>query len=309
LDFLNLIRWKNLIMIAAVQLLIKYALFEVTFVDGTPVATALNGSRFFILVLATLCIAAGGYIINDIYDMETDAVNKPNKRIVGKSISEATANKLYLLFTFVGVCLGFYLSNSIGKPRFFGFFVIIAASLYMYASYLKQIAVAGNIIVSVIISLSLLIVGVFELIPATTVQNQSVQSIMLEILTDFAIFAFLINFIREIVKDIQDVDGDHKVGMKTLPILLGKERSSKITMVLTIITTGIIVYYLATFLYSRTAALAYFLITIIGPLIYIAIKMFSAEKNKHFKHISLMLKIVMLTGMLAMVVYKYTFTG
>jgi len=193
-------------MIAVVQIIIKYALFPAFNVNIT-----LNGLGFAVLVLATIFIAAGGYVINDIYDMETDAVNKPNKVIVGKSISEDLANKLYILFTVIGVGLGFYLSNSVGKPPFFIVFLAISGLLYIYASYLKQIAVVGNIVVSAAVSLSLLIVGVFELIPAITASNQVVQSSMFEVLTDFAILAFSINFIREIVKDIQDVDGDHKV--------------------------------------------------------------------------------------------------
>ena len=302
MHILNLIRWKNLLMIAVVQILVKYALFPAFAID-----TTLGPLNFFLLILATLCIASGGYIINDIYDIETDAINKPKKVIVGKKITESSANKLYILFTFIGVCLGFYLSHEVGRPPFFGLFVIIAASLYVYASYLKQIAIAGNIVVSILVALSLLIVGIFELIPAMTLQNESVQSTMLEILTDFGIFAFLINFIREIVKDIQDVDGDHKVGMQTLPILFGKTRTSKVTMVLTLITIAIIVYYVASFLYMHVEAIAYFLIAVVGPLIYIAIKMFTAENNAHFKHISFMLKIVMITGMLAMLFYRLIF--
>ena len=302
MNVLNLIRWKNLLMIAVVQVLVKYALFPPFTID-----TTLSPFNFFLLIISTLCIAAGGYIINDIYDLETDAVNKPKKVIVGKKITESTANKLYIIFTFIGVCSGFYLSHKVGRPPFFGLFVIIAASLYVYASYLKQIAIAGNIIVSILVALSLLIVGIFELIPAMTIQNESVQSTMLEVLTDFGIFAFLINFIREIIKDIQDVDGDHKAGMQTLPILFGKTRTSKVAMVLTLITIVIIVYYVSSFLYMHVEVIAYFLIAVVGPLIYIAIKMFSAEKNVHFKHISLMLKIVMITGMLAMLLYRLIF--
>ncbi len=289
-------------MIAVVQLLVKYALFPAFTID-----TTLNPLNFFLLILATLSIAAGGYIINDIYDIETDAINKPNKVTIGTKISESIANKLYILFTFIGVCLGFYLSHKVGRPPFFGLFVIIAASLYVYASYLKQIAVAGNIVVSILVALSLLIVGIFELIPAITIQNETVQSTMLEVLTDYAIFAFLINFIREIVKDIQDVDGDHKVGMQTLPILFGKARTSKVTMALTLITIIIIVYYVTTFLYMHVEAIAYYLIAVVGPLIYIAIKMFTAESNAQFKHISFMLKIVMIFGMLSMLLYRLIF--
>lgn len=289
-------------MIAVVQLLIKYALFTAFTID-----TTLSTFSFIILITTTLCIAAGGYIINDIYDIETDTINKPNKVIVGKSITESAANKLYILFTFIGVCLGFYLSHKVGKPTFFGFFVIIAALLYVYASYLKQIVVVGNIIVSLMVALSLIIVGIFELIPAITIQNKTVQSTMLGVLTDFAIFAFLICFIREIIKDIQGVDGDHKTGRQTLPILFGKTRASKVIMVLTLITIAIIVYYVTSFLFMHVIVIVYFLIAVIGPLIYIAIKMATAENNAHFKNISLMLKLVMITGILAMVIYRLIF--
>ena len=302
MQLLNLIRWKNLLLIAFVQLLVKYALFP-----AFEVETSLSTVGFIVLLFSTLCIAAGGYIINDIYDIDTDTVNKPDKVIVGKSISEKTANNLYLGFTFVGVVLGFYLSQSIGKSTFFGLFVITAALLYVYSSYLKQIAVVGNIVVSILTSLSIIIVGIFELLPAITKYNQSVQSTMFEVLTDFAIFAFLLNFIREIVKDIQDVDGDHKAEMQTLPILLGKERTAKIAFGLTLITITIIIYYLATYLFMQKIAVVYFLIAVIGPLVYIAIKLFSAEHDTHFKHISKMLKLVMLTGMLSMLLYRLIF--
>lgn len=285
-------------MIAVVQLLIKYTLFP-----AFAVSTTLNALGFTFLILATLFIAAGGYVINDIYDMETDAVNKPNKVIIGKYLSEKTANYLYIIFTVIGVFCGFYLSHSVGKPEFFVMFVIISAALYVYASYLKQIAVAGNILVSLLVSVSVMIVGVFELIPAITPQNQSVQSTMFEVLADFAIFAFFINFIREIVKDILDVDGDHKVGMQTLPIVFGKIRTAKIAFSLTCLTILIIIYYIGTFLYMHTEAIIYFLVAVVGPLIYIALKLFSAENNHQFKHISFMLKMVMITGMLSMVLY------
>lgn len=287
-------------MIALVQLLIKYALFPAFAVDIT-----LNAIGFMVLVLATVFIAAGGYVINDIYDMETDAVNKPNKVIVGKSITEKTANYLYILFTVIGVGLGFYLSNSIGKPPFFIVFIAVSGLLYIYATYLKQIAIVGNLVVSGVVALSLLIVGIFELVPVISPANQNVQSTMLEVLTDFAILAFLINFIREIVKDIQDVDGDHKAGMQTLPILFGKSRTAKVAFGITCITILIIAYYIGAFVYMHMEAIIYFLVLVIAPLIYIAIKLFTAEKNKDFKHISLMLKLVMFTGMLSMVLYYF----
>ncbi|PWK18523.1 geranylgeranylglycerol-phosphate geranylgeranyltransferase [Xanthomarina spongicola] len=300
MNFLNLIRWKNLIMIALVQFLIKYALLE-----PFGVTITLNLFGFSLLVIATICLAAAGYIINDIYDIETDSVNKPNKVIVGKTISEKMANTLFISFNVIGVALGFYLSHLVGKSGFFTLFVIISALLYVYASYLKQILIIGNIVVSLLVSLSIIIVGLFELLPVITPQNQETQITFFKIILDYAIFAFVINFIREIVKDIEDIDGDYKAGMNTLPIAIGRERASKIVFILLLIPLFGVVYYVVINLYKQLFLVGYFLLFIIAPLLYIIIKSYSAETKKEFHFISNMLKLVMLFGLLSLILYKY----
>lgn len=302
MDFLNLIRWKNLLMIALVQLLVKYALFQ-PFLDTTELTITLNGFGFGLLVFATLCIAAAGNIINDIYDVDTDLVNRPSAVIVGKKISEKTAYTLFIILNVIGVLIGFYLSHLVGRSGFFALFVIISALLYVYASYLKQTILIGNIVISVLVALSLLIVGVFELIPAITAQNQATQLTFFKILLDYAVFAFIINFIREIVKDLEDVDGDHKSGMNTLPIALGRSRTSKVVFILTLLPLFGSIYYLATYLAKYEIFIAYFLSLITVPLIYIAIKSYSSKTKKHYRHISIMLKLVMLLGMLSLLLY------
>ena len=128
---------------------------------------------------------------------------------------------------------------------------------------------------------------------------------MFEVIVDYAVFAFLITFIREIVKDIQDIDGDYNAQMKTLPIVIGKSRAAKVAFGLTVFAILILAYYLNAYLYMQTIAIIYFLIAVIAPLIYIAIKLFSAENKKDFKLISRLLKVVMLLGMLSMVVYYF----
>jgi len=130
INFLNLIRWKNLLLIALVQILIKYALLE----PFEVVRFTLNDFGFGLLVLATLCIAAAGNVINDIYDVETDFVNKPTKIIVGNSISEKMAFNIYIILTIICVGVGFYLSNLVGRSGFSAIFVIISALLYIYST-------------------------------------------------------------------------------------------------------------------------------------------------------------------------------
>lgn len=301
IDFLNLIRWKNLLLIALVQILIKYALLE----SFEVVRFTLNDFGFFLLVLSTLSIAAAGYVINDIYDEETDLVNKPDKVIVGKNISEKSAYNIYIVFTIIGVGIGFYLSNLIGRNAFSAIFVIISALLYIYATYLKQTTLVGNIVVSFLASMSLLIVGLFELLPVITEQNRETQLTFFKIIFDYAIFAFMINMLREMIKDIEDINGDYKAEMKTLPIVIGRERALKAIFVLSLIPIFAVAYYIITYLYKHYVVVGYFLILIIAPLLYFTIKSFTAETKKEISFLSVLLKFIMLFGVLSILLYPF----
>ncbi|MFV9550678.1 geranylgeranylglycerol-phosphate geranylgeranyltransferase [Algibacter sp. PT7-4] len=299
-SFLNLIRWKNMLMIALVQLLIKYALLE-----PFGVQTTLNGFGIFLLVLATIFIAAAGNIINDIYDIETDLINKPNKVYINKFIPEKAAYNLFIAFNFIGVGIGFYLSHLVGKAPFFSIFVIISVLLYVYATYLKRTLLIGNIIISILVALSLIIVGVFELIPAITPTNQSTQIVFFKIILDYSTFAFSINLLREIAKDIEDINGDYKVGMNTLPIAIGRVRAKNTLTILNFFPIAGIIHYIISSLYKQPIAVSYFLLFILGPLIYTTIKTFNASTKKDMHHISNMYKFIMLSGMLSLLLYKY----
>lgn len=304
IHFLNLIRWKNLLMIAIMQYLVKYALI-MPFRESHGVWITLSDLNFFLLVLSTLCIAAGGYVINDIYDVETDKINKPNQRIINKHITEKNASALFILLNIIGVGLGFYLSNGIGKSGFFAIFFIASALLYIYSSFLKQIAVVGNIVVSLVVALSILLVGIFELIPAINAGNKAVQMTFFKIVIDYAVFAFLVNLVREMVKDLEDFDGDAKTGIQTLPVLMGKIRATKVAFILSLVPILSITYYVITYLFKQQLVVGYFLLFVIAPLIYVSIKLFNAEHNAQYKHISLVLKLVMFTGMLSLLLYNF----
>lgn len=292
-------------MIALVQVLIKYALFEPFRFELYHVDITLNWFGLLLLILSTVCIAAAGNIINDIYDIETDTVNKPDKVIVGKHISEKTANTLFITFNVIGVGIGFYLSHLVGRSSFFALFVIISALLYVYASYLKQTLLAGNIVISILVSMSLIIVPLFELLPVINETNQGTQVTFFKIVLDYALFAFVINLLRELVKDMEDIDGDYKAGMNTLPIAIGRDRAGKVIFGLSLVPLFGVVYYIMTYLYKNNIAIGYFLLLIVAPLIYITIKSFSAKNKKDYHHLSTMLKLVMLFGMLSLVLYAF----
>lgn len=298
MHILNLIRWKNLVLIIIAQVLIKFSLFE-----AFDIPTTLNTLGFWLLVITTLCIAAAGNIINDIYDVETDTINKPNKVIIGKQVSENLAYNLFFTLNITGIILGFFLAHSIDQGSLFAIFVIISLALYVYASYLKGTVLFGNILISFLVAMSIIIVAIFDLLPAISPQNRATQLTFFDIIFDYAIFAFLINLIREIVKDIQDVDGDYKAGMRTLPIVLGRERANKIAFIVSMIPIGAVIYFMVTYLYTQPIAIGYFLLFIIAPLIYATIKIFGAADNFHYKHISLVYKLVMLFGMLSLLLY------
>lgn len=300
IDFLNLIRWKNLILIALVQLLLKYALFEPFGIDIT-----LNWFGFALLVVATICIAAAGNIINDIYDTEADRINKPDKIIVGNTISEKTAFNWFIAFNIVGVAIGFYLSNLVGRSGFSIVFVGISILLYLYASSLKQMLLVKNLIIAILIALALIIVALFDLLPAITSENQQTQLTIFRIVLDYALFAFGINLVREIVKDLQDIDGDYKAGLNTLPIAIGKERATNTAFALLVFFTIGVIYYVITYLYKQQIAVGYFLAVVIAPLIYAVIKLFQAETISNYKHVSTVLKLTMLTGMLSLLLYPF----
>ena len=299
-NILNLIRWKNLLLIALVQVLVKYALFE-----SYNIQLTLNTLQFTLLVLATILIAAAGNIINDIYDIETDLVNKPEKVIINKTLSEKTALNLFIALNLLGVGLGFYLSNVIGRSGFAVIFVLISALLYIYASYLKQTFLLGNILVSALVGLSILIVPVFDLIPSLTSFNRELYLDIFKIAFTYAIFAFMINLLREIIKDIEDVNGDYKAQMKTLPILIGRERTTMVVFALSFIPLLAVVNYIVSQLYNNMLAVIYFLIFVVGPMLYFTIKVFSAEQKKDYQHLSNVLKVIMLFGVLSLLLYPF----
>lgn len=296
-DFLKLIRYKNLLMLAFMQLVFRYG-----FLKLQDIPLALKDWQYLLLVLSTVCIAAGGYLINNIMDQETDSENKPNDVIVGKSISESKAYNYYLALNIIGVGLGFYLANHIGKPSFAAIFIVIAVTLYFYATSLKQSLLIGNILVALLLSLSIIIIGLFDLFPLLTLDNRALMATVFQVILDYATIAFIINFIREIVKDLEDVNGDYNQGMNTLPIALGITRTAKIVFGLGFIPVVAILYYINQFLFQLYFGTVYLLLTVVGPLIYFIIKSWAAKTQKEFHHLSQVLKLVLFFGIISIAV-------
>ncbi|TBW29354.1 geranylgeranylglycerol-phosphate geranylgeranyltransferase [Gramella sp. KN1008] len=294
LSFFKLIRTGNLVFIALTMFLIKYGLFE-----PFGVAVTLNLLGFSLLVLAVVCVAASGYVINDIFDVKADVKNKPDRTIVNSRISEKNAYRLFFILNIIGVGLGFYLSNMIGQPGFSAFFIFGSAILYLYNSQFQQTILVGNILVSVIVGLVPVGVGLYDLLPAITDQNQQTQSVIFSILIDYSIFAFLINLLREIVKDQEDIDGDYNAGYKTLPIVLGKNRTNKILFALGLLPLGFLIFYTYKYLFENTPAVIYTLLLLVGPLLFFLINIWTAEKKKEYSRLSFVLKGILFFGLIS----------
>jgi 4-hydroxybenzoate polyprenyltransferase len=302
MKYLRLVRYQNLLMLALMQLLLRYG-----FLKYQDISLSLADWQFGLLVLATVLIAAAGYVINDIMDQDTDKDNKPKRVIVGNSIPESMAYNIYIGLNVTGVGAGFYLSNVIERPGFAAIFIVVAATLYLYATSLKQMLIVGNILVALLLSFSVIIVGIFDLFPATYEGNQLEMATVFSILSDYAVFAFIINLLREIVKDIEDVDGDYNSGMNTLPIVLGISRTAKVAFILSFIPVIALLYYINAYLIANNLWIlsGYALLLMVGPLLYFAIKMYSAKKKKEFSHLSKVLKLVILSGILSIGVLTY----
>ncbi len=282
------------------QVLIRYGLFL-----PLGAGVSLSTFQFALLVLATVFIAAAGNIINDIYDIEIDKVNKPKKVIVSKSISEKTAFNLFIIFNIIGVGLGFYLSKQIGEGSFFGFFIVTSALLYLYATFLKSMLLVGNIMISLLIAFSLILVGLFDLFPAITFMNQEHQSFIFGIVLTYSFFAFYIHLMREIVKDIEDIDGDKKGELNTLAIVIGRKRASYVVFGMGVLSLFGIIFYIYTNLYNYTIAVVYFLLLVLAPLGYFCMKILDAKSKPDFSFLSKLLKIIMLFGMGSLLLYTF----
>lgn len=300
MPFLKLIRFPNLLMIIFTQVLVKYFLFEPFGID-----TVLDDLSFSMLVLSMICLAAAGNIINDLHDTAADKINKPRKLLIGTKISEKAAWNWFMGLNIIGVGIGFYLSNLVGKPSFVALFIIPSAFLYFYATQIKGTILVGNLVVSVMVAMIIVMVGIFDLVPAITPENLTTQRVIFSIVIDYAIFAFLVNFLREIVKDQEDITGDYNAGYQTLPVLLGRSRTNYVIFALALLPLIGVLYYLYNYLYESRAAMLYALLTVIGPLLYFQVKITAAENKNDYHHLSLVLKLIMAAGICSIGLYKF----
>lgn len=292
--FFRLVRWKNLLLLIYVQLLIKLLFFT-----SFNAETKLSIFQFFVLLFAILLISAAGYICNDIADLKTDLINKPSKVVITKEISIEGAKRLYLITNTLGIAFGVGFCLHIQKPTYSFIFIITALLLHYYSKKLKSRPLIGNIIVSLLIAMCMLLLGLFDL--NHTIQNKT-QKFVILVLIGVSGFAFFLNLIREIVKDIEDMNGDYNLNMRTLPILFGRNRTKNIAAILCAIPMGLLLYIIIHYSLEYKFTVLYLLLFSLLPILYVALKLLSAKSTKDFHKLSVALKIIMFLGINSLVI-------
>ncbi len=297
LSYAKLIKLDNLLLIAFAQLCVKYGLFMPFDVD-----IMLSGFGMVLLIIATTSLVAAANVILEI-QAQSDQTSK--KLLINNVIPEKIAYNLFIIFNSIGVLIGFYLSYLIGKPKLAALFIVVSALFYMYATYLKEILILKNVLIALMASLSIVAVGIFDLLPAITTNNQASQKVYFLIILDYAIFGFVIVCMREIIKDCIHIDADHNSGSKTIPIALGKIRTSRLISGVTIIPITMVVYYMYTYFFNNTTIVIITLILFVAPLLLFMFKSWNAEILKDFKILSVLLKSILFLASSSLVLYQF----
>lgn len=320
--FLNLIRWQNLLIVILTMVLMRHAILEpviskigVILLKGTgeeiPMVLQFPWYDFVLLVAATVLITAGGYVINDYFDIKTDLINK-GKVIVGTKIPRRQAMMWHNLFNIAGVSAGFYISWKEGYIWLGALFLVVSGLLYFYSASYKRQFLIGNIIVAILTAMVPLLVVFYEWPPLYkyyTINAITLPKINLIFywVGGFALFAFLTTLTREIIKDIEDFEGDVAYGRNTVPVVIGV-LSSKVVSVSLIFITIALLYLAWYFFINDTITLIYLSAAIVLPLLYVIYRVVISSNRKQLHSASSVMKIVMLTGILYSVVVKIIFT-
>lgn len=309
-------RFPNLVVIALTQYAIRFGIIY-PFLEQAGLNLYISEGVFALLVLATVLIAAAGYIINDYFDIKLDYLNKPNQMIVGKSIKRRYAMVWHIVLNAAGLAMAAYVASKIGHPFLILFQLIAAALLWYYSVSFKKQVIIGNLIIASLTALVPFTAGYYEvavmfdyLSDLTGNQENSglIQNIgyllfsikyLLYWVIGYSAFAFLLTFIREIVKDIEDIEGDKAFDCKTLPIVFGIPVAKRIAIGISIVTVlGLLFLEIIQLMGRDWISFTYFFLLLTLPLIWVMVKIQKAEKKKHFFIISQAIKILMLIGIL-----------
>ncbi len=309
---LNLIRLPNLLIVALTMILIRYAIIgpllgsitvsmtgepDIT----TPMRLQLPWTDFVILVLSVCLITAAGYVINDYFDIRADLINK-GRIIVGDTINRRTAMMYHNILNLLGVAGGVWVSARIGFIWLGVIFLLTSGLLWFYSAVYKRQLLIGNIIVALLVAMVPLMVVIYDAAPVHNYYSASAAGypgvgILFWWVGGFALFAFMTTLIREIIKDMEDCEGDRETGRKTLPVISGLLMCRVVVSLLTAVTIGLLYYVWYNYL-SDLITLLYITLLLALPMVFVTVRAFTASERRGLHLASSLMKLVMLAGIL-----------
>ena len=305
--FIKMVRLPNLFFIVLTQILFHVAVLDkILFPIG--MRPVIDGWDFLLLSVASVLIAAAGYIINDYFDINIDQVNKPKGNVVDTVVSRRWAMAWHFILSGLGLLLSAVISWRTGLWYILlGNFGCVLL-LFGYSVSLKRKLLIGNIVIALLSAWVILVncfsqIGIpFRGIPE--VNEESNKIIRIGIL--YAAFAFISTLIREAIKDIEDMQGDAKYGCRTMPIVWGVNATKVYVAVwLVVILALLVVLQVYVFRFGWWVAMAYSVLFIIAPFVFIFLRLFKAATQKDYHQLSNWTKLVMLSGLLSMIFFYF----
>ncbi|MEO6961186.1 MAG: geranylgeranylglycerol-phosphate geranylgeranyltransferase [Puia sp.] len=306
--FFRLIRWPNLVFIALTQWLFYYCILLPSFFHADPPReNILKSPEFLLLCFSSLLIAAAGYIINDYFDLPIDRVNKPEKIVVEKIIKRRWAIIWHLVLSGLGVAIGFYLSWKLRNIFIGPSNLVCVLLLWFYSTSFKKKLLLGNVLISLLTAWVILILYLceFRFHRFVNPEFHAALSRVYKFAIVYASFAFIISLVREVVKDMEDLEGDARYGRRTMPVVWGINASKLFAstwLMLLVAALIIIQFYVLQYRWWMSIIFSTFLVIL--PILWILKKMYRAERPSDFHRLSSMIKTVMMMGILSMLFLK-----
>jgi len=299
--FLRLIRWPNLVFIILTQALFYFCIYA-------PLSQKNEQKALFWIILASVSIAAAGYIINDYFDLNIDQINKPEKNIFARTLHRRWAIIWHFVFSLLGV-VATVIGVGLNKWYLIMANVACVAFLWLYSTSFKRQLLIGNIVISILTAWTVLILFFAFTSPREAIIGTSVATVkFFRISFLYAGFAFISSLVREAIKDMEDMEGDEKYGCRTLPIVAGI-RATKIyvSIWIVILLAALIILQLYVLQFQWWYAIVYSIILVIAPLGYLLFKLRKANTVNEFSVLSSLSKLIMLTGIVSMIFFRIYF--
>jgi len=241
------------------------------------VITDLN---LFIIVLASSLTIASGYIINNFYDSKKDLINRPNKSMLDRLVSQKTKLTVYFCLNFIVFFIAFFVSW-----RAVLFFSVYIFLIWFYSHKIKRYAVIGNLMATLLAVLPFFAILLYY-------KN------LYQVIFAHATFLFLLLLIREMIKDLENLKGDLANGYNTIPIMYGEGIAKKIITVLTICT--VIPVYVLIEIYDVGYMDIYFYICLI-TLLFFLITLWKSDKKEQYLLLHNILKTLIVAGVFCII--------